>query len=385
MNKYPTFHKGGYDCDKSLFPELPSIVTDVNNIDRIISIGDIHGDLDLALEYLLIPNLIERVYESGPFTVGMWYKDESIKRYYKWIGTRTIVVQVGDQVDRCRPYKDSNCMNEKTTVNDEASDVTILFFYHDLHLVALECGCALYSLLGNHEILNVVGNMNYVSYKGLVEFPTEEPDIRVGRIETFAKKSDNKLYKGKASMSEFFACGRLTSIIVAGYLFIHAGIMEQLVDIVSKKDKLNIIPTINKTIKDWLLEAYDETDKEFMNTLIEGQTESPFWPRIFGQLETNLTLESEECQKYVQPVLNALNIKGIIVGHTPQYKININSTCSNTVWRVDIASSQAFDKVLFNGRKSKAEKQRIQQGRRPQVLEITLGKNGSPDSFVVLH
>ena len=158
--------------------------------------------------------------------------------------------------------------------------------------------------------------MNYVSYKGLIEFPSEELDIRSGRIETFAKNSDKKLYKEKASMSEFFACGRLTTIIVAGYLFIHAGIMEQLINIVKDRDRLNIIPTINKSVKDWLLETYDKEDiqyKELIRSILEGQHESPFWPRIFGQLKTNLDLkDDEECQKFVQPVLDALNIKGII-------------------------------------------------------------------------
>ena len=47
----------------------------------------------------------------------------------KWIGGDTVVVQVGDQVDRCRPV-DNECDHPKETVNDEASDIKILFLFH---------------------------------------------------------------------------------------------------------------------------------------------------------------------------------------------------------------------------------------------------------------
>lgn len=406
MERFPTYYQDGgaperlnlddKTCNPDLYPELPSIISDLSEIDRMIVISDIHGDIDLAITHMIIPKLIKRVYKESDLTVSLWYKDESIKRIYEWIGVKTIAVQVGDQVDRCRPYR-TNCRNSNETINDEASDLTIMFFYMDLHIVALKANCALYSLLGNHEILNVIGNMNYVSFKGLKEFPTNDEDITKGRIASFSRESTKYFYKKKKStLAEFLGCGRLTSIIVGGYLCIHAGIMEPLINLVHKKngtsstnpsakDKARIVPTINTAVREWLLTSYDEKDKEFIDAIINGKDESPFWPRLFGNIKRNLDIETSDCKKIVSPILAALDIKGIIVGHTPQYKININSTCSKKIWRVDIASSQAFDAIIFDQVKTAKQRQKIQKGRKPQVLEIIFSKNpNKEDQFNIL-
>ena len=371
-------------CSK--FPDLPSIVTsDRSKIDRIIAIGDIHGDLDLGINCLLVADLIERVYEDDEkgLTVNLWYKDEKVKRMYKWIGEKTIVVQVGDQVDRCRPLN-HECHVPVATFNDESSDVTIMFFYHDLHIVALKVDCALYSLLGNHELLNVLGNMKYVSYKGLMEFPSKSTDITQGRAEAFALDSKQKTFRDKASLSEFLACTRLSSMIIDKYLFVHAGLMEKLIQHTQKLDGDNVVLTINNIIRGWLLDNNTEKDKVFIMKLLAGKSLSPFWPRVFGNIKRNVDMENSECQKHVKPVLDLLNLEGIVVGHTPQIKHNITSACSSKVWRVDIAGSQAFDEVLFEDVKTDKEKQAIQKGRVPQVLEIILGKEGEKDSFNLL-
>lgn len=380
-------HGGSIINNCNDFPELPSIIdTDKDKIDRIIVIGDIHGDLDLAIVYMEVANLIERVYEEEDgSTVTLFYKDEKVKRIYKWIGVRTIAIQVGDQVDRCRPYN-HECHIPDATVNDEGSDVTIMFFYYDLHVAALKVDCAVYSLLGNHELLNSLGNMKYVSHKGLIEFPNKTDDLRKGRIDAFSLNSKSKLFRGQSSLSKFMGCTRQTSMIIDGYIFVHAGIMERLINYTTKRKKVanrESIITINKLISKWLLNNNTDGDKVFIMKLLAGQYMSPFWPRIFGSIKTNLKMEDEKCQQYVKPVLDLLKLKGIVVGHTPQLKNNINSTCSNTVWRVDIAGSQAFDEVLFAGVKEKEAKE-IKKFRKPHVLEITLGRDGKEDTFALL-
>ena len=278
------------------------------------------------------------------------------------------------------------CHIPDATVNDEGSDVTIMFFYYDLHVAALKVDCAVYSLLGNHELLNSLGNMKYVSHKGLIEFPNKTDDLRKGRIDAFSLNSKSKLFRGQSSLSKFMGCTRQTSMIIDGYIFVHAGIMERLINYTTKRKKVanrESIITINKLISKWLLNNNTDGDKVFIMKLLAGQYMSPFWPRIFGSIKTNLKMEDEKCQQYVKPVLDLLKLKGIVVGHTPQLKNNINSTCSNTVWRVDIAGSQAFDEVLFAGVKEKEAKE-IKKFRKPHVLEITLGRDGKEDTFALL-
>lgn len=424
-------------CESLGFPEIPSIInTDRTLTKYLIAIGDIHGDLDLALNCLTIARVIKRVFlykdknnveikdeESDilsdfddeddeypskrlenakhfrPFDlphdiVTLKYKDEIKPRYYKWIGENTVVIQVGDQVDRCRPV-DNECDHPKETVNDEASDVKILFLFHDLHLVALKSpGCAVYSLLGNHELLNVLGNLRYVSYMGLQEFnkkdspsSSDQTDLFEGRKKAFDIKSNLKLYKEKSNLSNFLACARVSSIIVDKYLFVHAGILEKLINYTNKfsNKKVETINTINNSIKKWLLNTDLKKENKYITQLLSGKTLSPFWPRIFGNLPTGLDASNELCTNHVNPVLKKLGLKGLVVGHTPQLKIDINSTCSDTVWRVDVGSSQAFEKVFDRDitDQSEEDKHKIKEGRKPQVLEITLNDDGK-DTFNVL-
>ena len=379
-------HGSSQHC--SDFPNLPSIVnTDPNKIDRLIAIGDIHGDLDLAINCLLVARVIERVYDmndNSNLIVTLDYKNEKIPRLYKWIGKKTIVIQVGDQVDRCRPHH-NECTHKNETVNDEASDVTILFFFHDLHLAALNEECAVYSLLGNHEIMNVLGNLTYVSYKGLKQFGNA-PNILEPRTDAFKLNSNELLYKNKTNLANFLACTRLSIIIVNQYLFVHAGVLDKLITNILEHDSnasnISPIELINNMVQSWLLNATKNEDKNYVIKLLAGTNLSPFWPRVFGNLAPNLSMNSAKCQHNVQPVLDLLGIKGIVVGHTPQLGEGINSTCDNAVWRVDIAGSQAFEKIIYMN--AKYTRNEIKENRRPQVLEIILGKNGLSDSFNVL-
>lgn len=374
-------------CEKLGFPPLPSIVnTDRSVTKRIIAIGDIHGDLDLAINCLEVGGIIERVDIFDEKTcVLLNYKEETSPRVYKWVAEATIVVQVGDQVDRCRPV-DKECVDPDETVNDEASDVKIMFFFHDLHLIAINNpGCAVYSLLGNHELLNVLGQLRYVSYKGLEEFRTDNgADIFDGRKDAFGLTSSRLLFKSKANIANFMACSRVSAIIVDNYLFVHAGVLEKLISHTASNfgiSKAKSIEKINESIRKWLLNLDTVEDKKYIGQVLSGKVLSPFWPRIFGNLPSDLDSTNGLCQSHVQPVLNSLGINGIVVGHTPQLKFGISSTCSSSVWRIDVASSQAFDKVMQGDLKVN----NLDLVRAPQVLEIKLGSGELKDEFKVLR
>jgi len=374
---------GGFNTENTC-PDLPHILnTTRDNIKRIIAIGDIHGDLDLAINCLSVAGLIQCVNEKCEDTVTLIYTDNK-PRYYKWIAEKTIAVQVGDQIDRCRP-KNKSCENPEETYQDENSDIKILIFFYELHKLAIKKKCGLYSLLGNHELLNVLGNLNYVSYKGLDEYRENGQDnLLKGRKDIFSRDSKTKIY-GDMNISTFLGCTRISALVVDGYLFVHAGILDKLINKIyedKKVDKKNTVQIINEIIKKWLLNAtFEEKDAILVKKLLGGKVLSPFWPRIFGNIQTNLPADHKLCTKHVNPVLEYLDIKGIVVGHTPQLKININSTCDNKVWRVDVASSKAFEYVVYPSNNNKEE---IRKGRLPQVLEIILGSNQDDDVFNVL-
>ena len=79
----------------------------------------------------------------------------------------------------------------------------------------------------------------------------------------------------------------------------------------------------------------------------EDDTQSPFWSRIYSDIEEFDNSSKREFYKTLQ-VLNFRNkpkfpIKGMVMGHSPQFMYGkpLNSDCNNRLWRVDIGMSRA--------------------------------------------
>ena len=317
---------------------------------RIICLGDLHGDYKLTLDCLKLAKVID-----GKLN---WVAEPK----------ETIVVQIGDQIDRCRPDLSNKCDNPETTPFDEASDIKILEFFTDLHKKAKEKGGAVYSLLGNHEILNVLGDMNYVSYKGLRQFEDEIDPNTKKKFES-GKEARKYLFKKGNKFSKFLACTRQTALIIGSNLFVHAAIVPNL----AKKynvDNLNFI------VRKWLLDLINDEDNlqgiGKVSDIMLNYNISPFWPRVLGNLPKNLPLKDETCVEFLTDTLELLNCNNMIVGHTPQpfskSKSGINVTCRDDktdvkkgVWRVDVGASLGFDNFKNN---------KLRKLTKPQVLEI---------------
>lgn len=314
---------------------------------RIIVIGDIHGDYDSAINCLKIAGVI----------------DDDIK----WIGEDTHIVQVGDQVDRCRPGK-YECDDPRATKNDEGSDLEILKLFTQLHHKAKQHGGGVYSLLGNHEIMNILGDMGYVSYKGLEQFNNyEDPNDRDLRFES-GKHARKHAFKPGNEWGKYLGCHRYAILIIGSNLFVHGGLMYNTMQSLGIETSKDLDRKINVPIKKWLLKLSNKTS---IKKLIDYDSKSIFWNRVFGKMKT-LTNE-ELCETELKPVLQKLKVGSIFIGHTPQFydKNNkkgngINSTCNGKVWRVDAGLSGAFDRfdeMLSNDGV-------VSEERKTQVLEI---------------
>lgn len=362
---------------------------------RIIAIGDIHGDIDLAINILLLSHVIKednivtkitnetrikeyiqklkivkypinqyggkvintfnntilhkyKTYKKSYTDIAIpivnqydivyrYYKINgvyyikvvkgNIVRFFRWIGDDTYVVQIGDQIDRCR----QNCSNINATIDDEDSDIEILLLFDSLNKLAKRKNGAVISLLGNHEMMNVTGDMSYVSYKGLVG-----NGGLYKRHETF-----------KQIISKRLACTRSIILIIGNYVFVHGGITNALAK------KYNIYD-INDIIKKFLFDLSLSNDA--VAELVYDQHISPLWNRDFAYIKTQ-----EQCNTMLSPVLNTLNVKGMVIGHTPNFITNntgISSNCNGSLFKIDTGSSRAFGAINEN-------KYRI-----PQALEI---------------
>ena len=397
--------KKDFDKDCKGFEYIPDTLEPTS---RTIAIGDIHGDIEVAINMLKIARCIKQVdsYTSSTDSVNIKNKKNE-DEYYIWIGKDTQVVQVGDQVDRCRPIGDNICLLPNTTSNDEASDIKILKFYTELDNIAKKKGGRLISLLGNHELMNVAGKMQYVSFMGLLDFSTNVDlskmtiNIDKGKLNKYTQEglqnrrdaftNKNNNVKRKEPLNEYLACTRTSAIIIGELLFVHGGftkIMAESYDIdhlnqIVRKWLLgkltNELENINllKTKKEDNIDNVSYNFKERLNKLLNSGSKgmSIFWNRVLGQIPSDIDVKNmseesrnkiiDKCDSYLKPVFKILNINGIIVGHTPQMnkEYGINSTCDQRAWRIDIGASGAFDQFR-NG-----------EDKREEVLEITYKNN----------
>lgn len=123
------------DCesaDKKNCYKLVSPAEDVLPLEegqRLICIGDVHGDFDALEEFLTIADVY----------------DPSLPPSQQWVGGDTIVVQCGDVLDR--GSEELLCFNLLTRLSQQAAD-------NGGHLIIL---------WGNHEALNAGGMFHYTT------------------------------------------------------------------------------------------------------------------------------------------------------------------------------------------------------------------------------
>lgn len=183
------------ECSKfSIFPQV------IRPVKRIIAIGDIHGDFNYLIYLLKIAFLINNSYD--------------------WVGGDTYLVQLGDQIDSCRPYY-KHCNVENATQNDNAEDTKIIKYLDNLHIQAKKHGGAVISLMGNHELMNLTGDMSYVSYQNLKEFDNNTQIGMEKRMIAFGPDGD---------IGRKLICTHPPAVIIGTNLFVHAGILPTLLD-----------------------------------------------------------------------------------------------------------------------------------------------------------
>lgn len=122
--------------------------------DRIIVIGDLHGDLDKLISCLLLAKLIQLPQQPLPQSDAM-RTNQVVFEYVnktKWTGGRTFVVQLGDQIDRIRPTKwDEVGIAKGQAEEDEGSSLHIFYLLWHLNNQAKQEGGRVISLMGDHE------------------------------------------------------------------------------------------------------------------------------------------------------------------------------------------------------------------------------------------
>lgn len=305
-------------------------VFDFPSVERIIVIGDIHGDVKKMVKLLRGLKIIDKNNE--------------------WIAGETVLVQMGDQIDSYRPHPEFDD-------SKGYSDIKVLAFFDKLRTMAKSVGGNVFSLLGNHEIMNVMGNFDYVAPSGFKEFETY---CSKHSGKKFCKEKNGKSMRKKAfrvggEFARKMACERYGILKIGQNLFSHAGLMRSLAERYSLEE-------ININMREWLLGNYVE--REFRSFINDDK--SHLWNRYYGDLDTNLMKGDKRCDE-ANDTMRYMNVGKIIVGHTPQ-KNGINSTCGSNVWRTDVGFSSSFS--LFGKEFGKNEVLEIKNDKEFNILRV---------------
>ena len=265
------------------------------NIEKVIAFGDIHGDLNAFKSCLKKAKLIN-------------IQD-------RWIGGNTHVVQVGDILDRKTRSDD---------FSDEDSEFIIISFILKLQIEAYLNGGGYHPVIGNHEIMNVLGMFDYVSNMGMRHFQSIN-----GRRDYFKQGSD---------FCKYLSCAWNPVIKINNCLFCHGGISRVIANRFTIKE-------INEIMRSRLYSNnYNLYDYNFQNLFVTEN--SILWNRNYSNNEP----ENPKILDEIKHVLNKYDCKYMILGHTP-YSEGVKIKYNGHIICIDTAMSEAFGK-----KKSKTER-----------------------------
>lgn len=255
-------------------------------VGRVVAVGDLHGDLEATRRALRAAGVIDD-------------KDG-------WSGGMTVLVQTGDILDR------------------GDGERAILDLLERLMGEAKKAGGAVHVLNGNHEVMNVAGDLRYVTPGGFASFENDpvSSDSSVN-LDRFAKHE-------KARARAFLPGGpyarRLanfnTVVMVNDSLFVHGGAL-------SKHVRYGI-GKINREVQAWM-----RGDRPSLPAIMQGD-DAPTWNRRFSSPD----VDARDC-RVLETVLHHVGAKRMVVGHTPQ-KGGITSACDERVWRIDIGLASHY-------------------------------------------
>jgi hypothetical protein len=277
-----------------------------SGVARVAAIGDIHGDMAALKESLSLAGAIDA---AG-----------------KWSGGKTHLVQVGDLPDRGPDTK------------------AVIEYLMELEKQAKRAGGFVHVLIGNHDAMNVYGDIRYVSPPEFAAFATPKsqqardevieailqrdnpPDKAAARAKLEKEMPLGWVEQRRAWTLPDGAFGKWTAghnsvLKIDDTLFVHAGISPRVVAM--------SISEINKTIREEL------RDPAKLQGGLAQSEDGPLWYRGLASGKV------EEVGAHVDAVLAAYGVKRIVIGHTPT-RAPIEGRLGGRVVNVDTGLSRGY-------------------------------------------
>lgn len=251
--------------------------------DRIVAIGDIHGDIVALREVLSLAGAIDG--------------DNN------WSGGDLIVVQTGDLLDR------------------GDTERAILDWLVDLREQARAAGGDLLLLNGNHELMNAAWDFRYVTEGGFREFADVSEESPAARQSHPIPAEAPAEWRGRARAfrpggpyARQLAAGNIVQM-VGDTVFVHGGVTAHYA--------AYGLDRLNRELRCWLA---DSRSSPRAMPRPGRDSEGPVWTRRFS-------LDPPDCAD-LDKSLAILGAARMVVGHTVQNS-GVTSACDGKIWRID--------------------------------------------------
>lgn len=288
---------------------------------KIVAIGDIHGDLVALLSTLFMMGIIN--------CEGYW---EPLHHH------RILVIICGDVLDRVRKNNTGNIISTETHMNPR-EEVDVMQYLHCLDATARTRGGRVITLLGNHEVCTCIKIGKCMGMQA--QFQTNE--YSRGWIDDDIKKRDKtnpitykmNLFRPGELMAKYLGLHYPLVVRVGDFLFMHGGINVKVL-----KD-LGSLQSINHVMSTWLAKGIPPKSVREQTALLDI-----VWDRQLSDPRHS----DVQCATTVKCVFDRLGmdweVGGVVVGHTIQPNLQPRCKCKKSksakVWRVDLALSEAF-------------------------------------------
>ncbi|MCW8984812.1 MAG: metallophosphoesterase [Thermoanaerobaculales bacterium] len=252
---------------------------------RIVAIGDLHGDLAATRTALQLAGAIDE--------------------HDQWAGGTMVVVQTGDQLDR----------------GDD--ELEILDLLDALTAQAHAAGGAVHVLNGNHELMNVKQDLRYVTLGGFLDFlptPVADPETVDPQVVVDAVHARLRACRPGHSFAKRLV-DRNVITIVGDTVFVHGGVLPHVVDYG--------IERLNQEARAWI-----RKDRQYPPDILLA-SDGPVWSRHYSD-----DPDVEDC-RLLEDVLGELGARRMVVGHTVSHE-GISPACGEMVWRIDVGLARHY-------------------------------------------
>jgi hypothetical protein len=286
-------------------------VCDIRTTERVVAVGDVHGAYDSFVAILRAAGIVDA-------------RD-------RWAGGRAVFIQTGDVLDR------------------GADSRKVLDLLRRLERDAPRAGGRVLPLLGNHELMRLLGDWRYVSAGELRAFRRADSEelrelayrqaLEAAKARATAAKAafDEAAYRtrfleeiplGFLEMRQAFDVkgdygpwmrARPAIAMVNGIAFLHGGVSDTVAPLGCDG--------INRAVAKEL--ASLPTAPEAITTLLAARETGPLWYRGLAQ-EPEGTFEPT-----LTTILTQLRARAIVVGHTPVLPGRIATRFGGRVVQID--------------------------------------------------